>query len=94
VLENALRDFHLSGVDLPADKKARFKAISQELSQLTSDFSDNVLDATNAWHKQIDDPAALAGLPDSGQGPGAADREAARPRRLGLLTLDFPSSCR
>lgn len=90
VLENALRDFHLSGVDLPADKKDRFKAISQELSALTSDFSDKVLDANNAWTKRVDDVSALAGLP-----PSAIDlaRHTAEERgETGwLLTLDFPS---
>jgi oligopeptidase A len=90
VLENALRDFHLSGVDLPADRKARFKAISQELSQLTSNYSENVLDANNAWSKRIDDPAALSGLPQS-----ALDlaRQTAQQREQDgwLLTLDYPS---
>ncbi|MGB5744446.1 MAG: oligopeptidase A [Sedimenticolaceae bacterium] len=90
VLENALRDFHLSGVDLPADEKARFKAISKELSQLTSKYSENVLDANNAWSKSIDDPAALSGLPQS-----ALDlaRQTAQQRDQDgwLLTLDYPS---
>ena len=62
MLDNALLDFHLSGVDLPAEQKQRFKAISQELSQLTSRYSDNVLDATNAWSKLLDDEDALAPL--------------------------------
>ena len=65
VLDNALRDFHLSGVDLPEADKARFKAISQQLSALTSDYSDKVLDATNAWSKLVDNVDALAGLPPS-----------------------------
>ncbi|MCB1800919.1 MAG: oligopeptidase A [Gammaproteobacteria bacterium] len=90
VLDNALRDFHLSGVDLPSDKKQRFKEISQELSSLTSKFSENVLDATNAWSKQIDDLMALAGMPQS-----AIDlaRQNAEQRGLDgwLLTLDYPS---
>jgi len=90
VLDNALRDFHLSGVDLPPAEKARFKQISQELSTLTSSYSENVLDATNAWSKCVADVAALAGLPQS-----AIDlaRQAAEQRgELGwLLTLDFPS---
>jgi len=90
VLNNALRDFHLSGVDLPAAEKERFKQISQELSQLTSSFSENVLDATNAWSKCVDDVGALAGLPQS-----ALDlaRQTADQRGLEgwLLTLDFPS---
>jgi oligopeptidase A len=90
VLENALRDFHLSGIDLPAEQKARFKAISQELSQLTSKFEENLLDATNAWSKQITDESQLAGLP-----PSAKDlaRQTAEQRDLPgwLLTLEFPS---
>ncbi|MBK5965165.1 oligopeptidase A [Thiocystis minor] len=90
LLENALRDFHLSGVDLPADKKARYKAISQEMSQLTSTFSENVLDATNAWSKLIEDPALLSGLPESAL--GLARQNAQQQSKDGwLFTLDMPS---
>ncbi len=90
VLDNALRDFHLSGVDLPADKKERFKAISQELSRLTSSYSENVLDATNAWSKRLDDAAALAGLPPSALELARHTAEQ-RGEEGWLLTLDFPS---
>ena len=90
VLENALLDFHLSGVDLPAEKKARFKAISQELSALTSKYSDNVLDATNAWSKRLDDVTALAGLPESAVELAAHTAEQ-RGENGWLLTLDYPS---
>jgi oligopeptidase A len=90
VLDNALRDFHLSGVDLPADKKARFKAINQELSALTSDYSDKVLDATNAWAKRIDSVDDLAGLPASAI-ELAAQTAAEREQQGWLLTLDYPS---
>jgi oligopeptidase A len=90
VLENALRDFHLSGVDLPADKKARFKAISQELSQLTSKFEENLLDATNAWSKLVTDEAALAGMPESAKDL-ARQTAAQRDQEGWLLTLEFPS---
>jgi oligopeptidase A len=62
VIEHALRDFRLSGVGLPADKKARFKAVMQELSQLQAKFEENVLDATNAWSKHVTDAAQLKGL--------------------------------
>jgi oligopeptidase A len=90
LLANALRDFHLSGVDLPPDQQARYKAISQELSALTSKYSENLLDATNAWSKRIDDEGALAGLPDSAK---ALARQTAEQRGESgwLLTLDFPS---
>ncbi|WP_295387088.1 oligopeptidase A [uncultured Thiodictyon sp.] len=90
LLDNALRDFHLSGVDLPADKKARYKAISQELSQLTSKYAENLLDATNAWSKLVTAPEQLAGLPESALGLA---RQSAQQRDLEgwLLTLDMPS---
>jgi oligopeptidase A len=90
MLENTLRDLHLAGVDLPDDKKARFREINQELSRLTSKFSENVLDATNAWHKQLDSEARLGGLPASAK---ALARQHAKERGLDgwVLTLDFPS---
>lgn len=90
LLDNLLRDFHLSGVDLPAEKKARYKEISQELSRLGTKYSENLLDATNAWHKQIEDASLLAGLPDSAL---ALARQSAEQRGLSgwLFTLDLPS---
>ncbi len=65
VIQNQLRDFHLSGVDLPEDKKKRFKEIKQQLSKLKSSYENNVLDATNGWNENITDESQLAGLPDS-----------------------------
>jgi oligopeptidase A len=90
VIENALRDFHLSGVDLTDDKKARFKEIRQQLSKLTTKFEENVLDATQGWTKQIEDETRLAGLPESAQ---AMAKQAADQKELHgwLFTLDFPS---
>jgi len=64
IIKNELRDFRLGGAELSADKKARFKAICEELSKLTSRFSDNVLDATNAFSHFVVDQKGLAGLPD------------------------------
>lgn len=63
LLDNALRDFRLSGVALPADKKARYKALREQLTQVQAKFDENVLDATNAWSKHVTDEATLAGLP-------------------------------
>jgi oligopeptidase A len=63
LIENTLRDFRLSGAELPVDRKARFKAIEEELSQLSSRFEDNVLDATNDYGLFIDDAAKLSGIP-------------------------------
>jgi oligopeptidase A len=65
VVLNGLRDFKLSGVDLPCDKKLRYKDINQRLSQLVSRFEDNVLDATNDWKKYITDLNDLIGLPET-----------------------------
>ena len=90
VIDNALRDFHLSGVDLPDDKKARFKKIQQQLSQLTTKFEENVLDATQGWTKHIEEEIRLAGLPESAR---AMAKQAAAQRQLSgwVFTLDFPS---
>ncbi|HYD56632.1 MAG TPA: M3 family metallopeptidase [Burkholderiales bacterium] len=49
IIENAVRDFRLSGADLPAERKKRFAEIQEELSRLGAKFSENVLDATNAF---------------------------------------------
>ena len=90
LLANALRDFHLSGVDLPPDQQSRFKAIDRELSRLAAKFSENLLDATNAWSKHIEDEAQLAGLPESAR--ALARQTAERRGESGwVLTLDFPS---
>ena len=89
VLEHALRDFHLSGVDLPPEQKARYKGINLAISQLTSNFSDNLLDATNAWNKLITDETELVGLPESAL--GLAKQIAEQQGEEGwMLTLDFP----
>jgi oligopeptidase A len=75
IVENELRDFRLGGAELPPEKKARFREISEQLSRLSSRFSDNLLDATNAFSHHITDPELTAGLPDDVL---AAAREAAQ----------------
>ena len=64
IVDNEVRDFRLSGAELPEDQKPRFQAIMEELSQLSAKFSENLLDATNAFAEVITDEAQLAGLPD------------------------------
>ncbi|MBU3697257.1 MAG: oligopeptidase A [Rhodocyclaceae bacterium] len=64
VIRNEIRDFRLGGADLPEDQKPRFQAIMEELSQLSAKFSENLLDATNAFAETVTDEAQLAGLPD------------------------------
>jgi oligopeptidase A len=91
LVTNALRDFHLSGVDLPADKKARFKEIALGLSQLASRYSENLLDATDAWSRLVPDRAALAGLPESALALARQSAEQRGHPSGWLLTLDLPS---
>lgn len=90
LINDTLRDFRLSGVDLPADKKKRYAEISSRLSDLSSTFSNNLLDATHAWTCLITDESRLAGLPDSIK--EAAKETAADQEKEGwLFTLDIPS---
>ncbi|MCG7871389.1 MAG: oligopeptidase A [Candidatus Thiodiazotropha lotti] len=90
MLENTLLEFRLSGVDLPEEKKQRFKEISQSLSKLTTKFEENLLDATNAWSKLITDPEQLTGLPESAMALAKQTAEQ-REQQGWLLTLEFPS---
>jgi oligopeptidase A len=64
IVNNEVRDFRLSGAELPDDQKPRFQAIMEELSQLSAKFAENLLDATNAFSEVVTDEALLAGLPD------------------------------
>ncbi len=90
LINDTLRDFRLSGVDLPADKKKRYAEISSRLSDLSSTFSNNLLDATHAWTCLITDESRLAGLPDSIK--EAAKETAEDQEKEGwLFTLDIPS---
>jgi oligopeptidase A len=90
ILENTLRDFRLAGAELPAAKKSRFKDIQKELSTLASRFSDNVLDATEAWELLITDDAQLAGLPESARAMAA--QSARQKQKEGWrFTLEAPS---
>lgn len=89
-IQNTLRDFRLSGIGLPAEAQQRYGEIQARLSELASRFSNNVLDATQGWHKLVTDEAELAGLPQSAQ---AAARQLAelKDKEGWLFTLDIPS---
>src|SRR5512133_1381928 len=90
IIANALRDFHLGGADLSAEKKTRFAAIQERLAELSTRFSENVLDATNAYELIVDDEARLAGLPDDARQAARASAEKAG--KAGYrFTLHFPS---
>lgn len=90
VIDNALRDFRLSGVELNKADRDEFKQISQSLSALSAKFEENVMDATRGWQKHITDENELQGLPDSTKAMAA--QSAKRENLDGwLFTLDFPS---
>ena len=61
--DETLKDFRQAGADLPTEKRTRLEALQGELSQLTQKYSENVLDATNAWQLVVTDEAQLTGLP-------------------------------
>jgi oligopeptidase A len=90
MINDTLRDFHLSGVALPEEKKARYKALKSELSQLTTKFSNNILDATNEWNLHLHERNDLAGLPQSSMGMlrQAAEREGVKGW---WVSLEYPS---
>ena len=90
VIDNALRDFRLSGIALDDADKQRYGELQQKLSELTTKFSENVMDATDGWSKLIADEAELEGLPASAL--AAAKQLAEAKGEAGwLITLDFPS---
>jgi len=62
-LDETVKDFRQAGADLPPAKRARLETLQSELSQVTQKYSENVLDATNAWELVVTDEARLRGLP-------------------------------
>ena len=90
VVDNALRDFRLGGAELAEDAKARFSAVQEELAALSAKFSQNVLDATDAFALHVEDEARLAGLP--ADVVAAAHAAAEKDGKAGWkLTLQMPS---
>jgi len=89
-LDDAIKSFTRSGINLPKHKQQQFKEISQKLSQLSSKFSDNVLDATNEWTLLITDKNDLQGLSENALA-AAAQSASQRDLEGWLLTLEFPS---
>ncbi|KVC92922.1 oligopeptidase A [Burkholderia ubonensis] len=90
ILDNALRDFRLSGAELPEDQKPRFAELQEQQAALSKAFSDHVLDATNAYAYVAQDEAELTGLP--GDAIEAAREAAQKDGKDGWkFTLHFPS---
>lgn len=89
-ITDALKEFELSGIGLPAADQHRYGEISKRLSELASTFSNNVLDATMGWSKLVGDEADLGGLPESALQAAQAAAEA-KAQKGYLFTLEIPS---
>lgn len=89
-IDNALRDFTLTGIGLPEAQQQQFAANSKRLSELSSQFSNNVLDATHGWYHHVTQEQELAGLPASAI---ALAKQAAADKSLSgwVITLDIPA---
>ncbi len=90
ILEHEIRDFRLSGAELAEADKPRFGEIQAELAQLSTRFSENVLDSTRAFALYLSDAASLAGIPPDEQ--AALAEAASREEKTGYkITLQMPS---
>lgn len=89
IIKDHLRDFKLGGVDLPEHQKKRYAEIQEQLSQLTTKFSENNLDATQHWTYHVTHLDQLDGVPEH---TVISAKQAAEAKGLTgwLLTLDFP----
>ena len=88
-IEHALRDFRLAGIALPEEQQHRYGELKKRLSELGSKFSENALDATNAWSKQVTE-ADLAGLPETALASAKQAAELAGVEGY-LINLEYPS---
>ena len=97
IVETAIRDAQLSGVGLSGETKERFNAIQLELAELSTKFSNHVLDATKAFKLQLTNPEEVDGLPPSllslaAQTARSEGSENATPQTgPWVITLDYPS---
>lgn len=91
IVDNALRDFKLAGVDLPDTERKKFKELIEKLSETENAYSNNVLDATEGWtcHIAVTEKTKLSGLPEN-----ALETAAAKAKEQGkdgwVLTLEYP----
>jgi len=91
ILDNELRDFRLGGAELPEADKPRFMAIQEELAKHSAKFEENLLDATRAWSKLIEDESELTGVPDDAKASfqEMAEAEGKRGWKLNLQAPSF-----
>lgn len=98
IVEESVRNARLSGIELKGEKKERFNTISKRLSELSTKFSNNVLDATKAFSLVVENKADMDGMPQSfkamaAQSYNMKNKGSAATADAGpwLVTLDFPS---
>jgi len=91
LMEETLADFVQAGADLPDEKRARLAALQSELAQVTQKYSENVLDATNAWELIVEDEARLAGLPEHAKEAARQSAQGAGRSTGWRFTLHQPS---
>jgi oligopeptidase A len=90
IINHEVRDFKLGGAELPAEQKARFKTVSEELSKLGSKFEENIMDNTNDFKYIVENVADLAGIPEDAI--QAAAEAAKADNKVGYqFSLHFPS---
>ena len=97
IVDSSLRDFELSGVGLEGETKERFNQIQLESGELSTKFSNNVLDATKAFKLRLTEKKDVEGLPPSALGLMAqtakaeGDENATPENGPWVVTLDYPS---
>jgi oligopeptidase A len=90
IINHEVRDFKLGGAELPAEQKARFKTVSEELSKLGSKFEENIMDNTNDFKHIVENFADLAGIPEDAI-QAAAEAAKADHKEGYQFSLHFPS---
>ena len=90
IIDNVLREFKLGGAELNELEKARFKVIQEKLAKLSTQFEENILDATNEFYIFVGDADDLQGIPE--ENIKKAQSEAIEDKKEGYkFTLHFPS---
>ena len=90
IIDNVLREFKLGGAELNELEKARFKVIQEKLAKLSTQFEENILDATNEFSIFVGDADDLQGIPE--ENIKKAQSEAIEDKKEGYkFTLHFPS---
>jgi len=90
IIDNVLREFKLGGAELNELEKARFKVIQEKLAKLSTQFEENILDATNEFSIFVGDADDLKGIPE--ENIKKAQSDAIEDKKEGYkFTLHFPS---